>query len=166
MVTCGFEGCESGVQQGGFCANHRPKRKRRYKKAPKNASCSVEGCDRPYLARELCRKHYSSWWRYGDPTKRFRRDKGEGSINSYGYKVITVDGTQVLEHRHIMEQHLGRPLHPDEQVHHLNGKRADNRLENLELWSTSQPPGQRAVDKVRWAREILSRYEHLVSDGS
>lgn len=35
----------------------------------------------------------------------------------------------------------------------------DNRLENLELWSSSQPSGQRVKDKVQWAIEILSLYQ-------
>ena len=36
--------------------------------------------------------------------------------------------------------------------------RDDNRPENLELWSTSQPSGQRVEDKVAWAAELLRRY--------
>jgi len=58
-----------------------------------------------------------------------------------------------------MEQHLGRALLPEESVHHINGVRHDNRLENLELWSSSHPAGQRVSDKVAWAREILALYE-------
>lgn len=72
---------------------------------------------------------------------------------------ITQNGA--LQHRTVMESMLGRKLLPTETVHHINGVRHDNRPENLELWSKSQPAGQRVADKVAWAREILALYGEL-----
>ncbi len=57
-----------------------------------------------------------------------------------------------------MEGIIGRPLRPEENVHHKNGQRDDNRPENLELWSRSQPAGQRVEDKLAWAMEIVELY--------
>lgn len=63
-----------------------------------------------------------------------------------------------LQHRVIMAEHLGRPLFRHEEPHHKNGVRDDNRLSNLELWSTKQPKGQRVIDKLEYAREIIALY--------
>jgi len=68
------------------------------------------------------------------------------------------DVGQIAEHVLVMSQALGRPLLKGENVHHKNGNRADNRPENLELWSRVQPTGQRVEDKVAWAIEILQTY--------
>ena len=101
-----------------------------------------------------------------DVPVRKRNKNGEGGLNCYGYRLISVrnhpnnmKNGRIFEHVFVMSEFLKRPLYNHENIHHKNGIRDDNRIENLELWSTSQPKGQRVEDKIKWAKEFLKQYE-------
>lgn len=67
------------------------------------------------------------------------------------YKAIKVNGVKFDEHRYIVEQHIGRKLSRYEIVHHKNGDKRDNRIENLEIMSLSEHTKLHNVGKKRSA---------------
>jgi len=88
------------------------------------------------------------------------------TLNSAGYATVyapehprATSSNWVLEHILVMEKKIGRHLIAGETVHHKNAQRADNRANNLELWSGNHPTGARAADLLSWAYEIIQLYE-------
>lgn len=160
---CSMEGCSSSVfsnKELPFCAEHKHRIPTGSTK-PRPAQvfdCKHEGCDRPHRALGYCDSHYNQFREFGF-TRDLKLPTGKFT-NAQGYVQVYVDDRWQMEHRVVMAGILGRPLTKEENVHHINGVRDDNRPENLELWSSSQPSGQRVVDKVAWAKEILRRYEN------
>ena len=156
--TCKIGGCDRDVYARQVCSFHYKQGRAGRPAAPphKRGVCSVEGCDSPHRARGYCGKHYARVYRHGAVD--WEPKRAQGYTNRDGYVVVYVDSKQVLEHRVVMAEILGRPLRKNENVHHINGSKTDNRPENLELWVSSQPSGQRVADLVSWAEEILALY--------
>jgi len=109
-------------------------------------------------ARGLCQPCYSRHSYRGTletialppaPNTRKRR-VGERWVSTQGYVMVRTsdDSPGMPEHRVVMTRHLGRDLVRGETVHHRNGQRDDNRIENLELWFSPQPYGQRVDDLI------------------
>jgi hypothetical protein len=117
--------------------------------------------------------HYNRKKRYcGRECANAAQIKAPWGTDKNGYQVhYRSDGkggrSWVMQHRKVMEQHLGRKLFPHETVHHKDGNRANNRLSNLELWSSKHGKGQRVEDKIEFCLSFLKEYGYelaVVSD--
>lgn len=166
---CSLGHCDRRIDAADLCTTHYNRKRRGLpdwdaeipRRMKRGGECSEDGCPLPVYARGRCTMHHQRVALKGDagPAGRLKAADGAGYIER-GYRVISVGGQKYLEHRYVMECHLGRPLWPDETVHHKNGHRADNRLENLELWAKAQPAGQRVADIMAF---YVGRYPELAA---
>jgi hypothetical protein len=155
---CCFERCPEVATRAGYtiCEKHHRTRKA--------LRCVEADCLWPQFCKvtQRCRHHKRAFIDSVASKFELLRMFGltDGHYKQKGYIIRSIRGTgiKIQEHRAVMMQDLGRDLIKDENVHHINGVRTDNRLENLELWNKTQPSGQRVVDKVEWATELLAFY--------
>lgn len=170
-ARCQVTNCKNVVKARGYCSAHYLRLIRNgdiqvTKKVSKYTTNCIavfpDGVRCPIKAycKEYCKRHYQQWKRWGDPFANKTKPldpKNYVSVFMPHHPNASKEG-RILQHRLVMSQYLGRPLYDDENVHHKNGDRHDNRIENLELWSSAQPAGQRVEDKLEWAITILRRY--------
>lgn len=121
----------------------------KYKKADRNVMCKIcnKVFERPHGKKRIyCSRSCAQNGRVR--SGEFIREQGATRTHISGY-IVQKDGKSwIMQHRLVMEQHLGRKLEHNEHVHHKNSVRSDNRIENLELWGkgTKDPTGARTKD--------------------
>lgn len=173
---CGIDWCERRKTHAQkYCAGHLQRERKGqpmdtpWPKRDIPSQCTHPGCDEAHSCKGYCSVHYQRSRQGIDMDKPIKPTvPGEWrpwyqEKNGYMTAHRAIVGTNKVEkqfqHRYVMEQHLGRRLVKGENVHHLNGDRSDNRIENLQLWNTRQPAGQLPEDKVAWAYEIIALYD-------
>lgn len=138
--------CQAGAGVCDHCGDEFPQRSKR----KQNGSV---------YKRRFCSEECYAAWRSENSSYRYVNADGYVRVVQFGREVkptmhraehtpggyvrVNVGAKRVLEHRLVMEQHLGRPLEKSEVVHHINGDRGDNRLENLQLVQQHHGKGQR-----------------------
>lgn len=171
---CPIDGCDKPIFAYGVCGGHRFHAVERKKSAAwverkgRSGPCEVSGCMRKVQGDGLCQMHYARRAKTGNVGEASPRKNalGQGSITPTGYRIIKYPGAEkhAYEHRHVMEQKLGRKLKRGENIHHRDGDKLHNHPDNLELWTVQQPSGQRVVDKAKWAVNFLRDHPEVLRE--
>ena len=109
--------------------------------------CMYKYRTRPKGLKYKIHQENPSWFKNGCITwnkgtrglmpKPWNLGKGNGYINTKGYRIISVDGMEWLEHRYVWTQFYGE-IHDGYEIHHINRNKIDNRIENLDIMTKSE----------------------------
>lgn len=164
-TPCSVTGCAANAAKRGMCDTHYH-RMRSWGdptivlkvKAYRGTRCSADGCSRVATVRGMCSMHRRRVTRRGDVSRGRSR---VGYINRGGYRVIPMGGPKILEHRWIWQQRHG-PIPKDYVIHHKNGNKLDNRLENLDLMSRPTHSGHHSPRTWNADGKVCKGCEHFL----
>lgn len=153
-MQCAADDCNrESVTRVGYCVMHYKRWKRNgtvdrvIEQYDETSTCIHCGDLAGPFRKGLCNACRTRLMRKGY-TDRDINEAGVGSINAGGYRIHTVGGKRVYEHRIQAARKLGRPLLRGEVVHHIDGDVSNNNLENLEILSS-----QSAHMKLHWSQK-------------
>jgi len=111
----------------------------------------------------LCDQHKKNNYRHLSRGRTHHWSKGREKYYDDGYYLLILPNhikahkhtKTVFEHRYVMEKHIGRYLEDDEVVHHINGIKTDNRIENLQLMKRSEHIRHHSKNRVYKRKQSL-----------
>lgn len=162
MKQCKVEDCNKKHRGKGFCHEHYNEWYR------SQFQCSIKDCNGKYFASGYCGGHYFLFKKYGDPLFKSRRSPGEGYIRKDGYKVTFKNRHIFYEHRNVMESIIGRPLYPNEIIHHIDKNPLNNSSENLLITDKHKHPSLHSnpkekcifCDNEEFVKQMCKRHYH------
>lgn len=169
-MKCYGNGCDREATERGLCHKH-------YYRFMKYGSpditsriptkeaigCKVEGCTGEYHAIGYCKKHFQRYNRTGLVNTK-RKENGNGHTDKRGYIEHCINGKRCYEHRLVVEKEIGKELSEGSVVHHIDGNKLNNNLNNLMIFKNKGEHArhhheERRKNKIKSGNEALIERE-------